>query len=303
MTALCLLPLMAFAAFGVDLASLVLAGQLPPEVRRRRRAGRHRVDAEPDQGRPDRVREPPREQHRRRRLRHRPLRGRRSTAGSTANSLLRVTVTDPAADPVLLAGPRQRRPSPHPHRRSRVQPPPPPRQPPQLLRRRHGPNLHPGRASDLWRGLAQPVQHSRRPAVATPGETAQAFRAESCDDSGGRGRVRRTRRTYSSGQSTGSACFYSASIGTLSNGSNAVPPPDYMTRRPDGNSPTSPNPCRVRLGGSGTGTVLGSWSGAPTRTAPGARATRAPGGPPRRTTPPSPRWRPLASRTPGTRPT
>ena len=37
---------------------LVLAGQLPPEVRRRRRPGRHRVDAEPHQGPPGRLRQP-----------------------------------------------------------------------------------------------------------------------------------------------------------------------------------------------------------------------------------------------------
>ena len=73
MTALCLLPLMAFAAFGVDLASLLLAGQLPPEVRRRRRPGRHRLDARPHQARPGRLRQPPQQRHRRRRLRHRPL--------------------------------------------------------------------------------------------------------------------------------------------------------------------------------------------------------------------------------------
>ena len=67
--------------------------------------------------------------------------------------------------------------------------------------------------------------------------------------------------TYSSTQSTGIGVLLLRLIGTLSNGSNAVPPPDYISAPPDGNSPASPNPCRVRQGGTGTGTVLGSWSG------------------------------------------
>ena len=50
MTALCLIPLMIFAAFGVDLASWYSRDQLPPEVRRRRRPRRHRLDARPRRG-------------------------------------------------------------------------------------------------------------------------------------------------------------------------------------------------------------------------------------------------------------
>ena len=139
---------------------VLLEGQLPPEVRRRRRAGRHRVDAEPHQGPPDRLRQPPQQQHRRRRLRHRPLqRHHRPRIDGDLSARHRHRSQ---RHQVLLPGLRQRRPSPHPRRRSRVQPPPPPRQPPQLLRRRHVPDEQPHPRRVLGRDrLAHRLQHDR----------------------------------------------------------------------------------------------------------------------------------------------
>ena len=141
MTALCLLPLMAFAAFGVDLASFysrasylqksadaaALAGTvwMPNLTKARQIACDSLLNNGIDGGdcgtgpfgvddRPGVHRDlPPRHRHR------------------------------PRRHPLLLPGLRQQQPSPHPHRRSRIQPPPPPRQPPQLLRRRHRPNTSP----------------------------------------------------------------------------------------------------------------------------------------------------------------
>ena len=114
--------------------------------------------------------------------------------------------------------------------------------------------------------------------------------------------MRRTRRAPTARPSRpGRACFYAAVLGTLSNGSNAVPPPDYMARPPDGNSPATPNPCRVRLGGSTNGHGPRILERGTYTNGAGVPATRARGGPPQRTARPSPRWRPRASRTPGTR--
>lgn len=62
---------------------------------------------------------------------------------------------------------------------------------------------------------------------------------------------------YSSGNGTGGACYFSAIRANSGSGSwSEVPPPDYSTRAPDGSG--SPNPCRVRQGGDGQ--VIGRWN-------------------------------------------
>ena len=96
MTALCLLPLMAFAAFGVDLASFYSrASYLQKSADAAALAGTVWMP-NLTKSRESRLRQPPQQRHRRRRLRHRDPSGWRSTQGATANSL-RVTITDPNA--------------------------------------------------------------------------------------------------------------------------------------------------------------------------------------------------------------
>ena len=81
---------------------LVLPQQLPPEVGRRRRPGRHRVDAQPHQVDQRRVRQPQGERHRRHRRAPADCAGAGGTfevtvdRGTTATAL-RVIVTDPNA--------------------------------------------------------------------------------------------------------------------------------------------------------------------------------------------------------------
>ena len=162
-TALLLIPLMIFAAFGVDLASWYsrisylqksadaasLAGTVwMPDLTKATTRG---------------VREPRAERHHRwPRLRHRPVRGHRRprehrhrAAGHRHR---------PRRHPLLLAGARQRRPGPHPLRRGRVQPPDPAGQPAELLRRRrhHEPRRRPRPPTRV--DLADPTTTTRPPA-------------------------------------------------------------------------------------------------------------------------------------------
>ena len=163
MTALCLIPLMIFAAFGVDLASwharvsflqksadaAALAGTvwMPDLVARDHR----------------RLRRASSERGRRHRHLPRLLRQRQFTVdigrGSTATSL-RVDVTDPNARRYFSQVFRDEQ-TLDPLRRGRVQPAAPPRQPPQLLRRRpQHRRQHDRRARHhLQRGLAHELHH------------------------------------------------------------------------------------------------------------------------------------------------
>lgn len=93
---------------------------------------------------------------------------------------------------------------------------------------------------------------SRPPAVAQNGETAQAF---GCNvgtlSEQGYGRWTDA-STYSSGGFSGSTrCLYTVSRSNSGSASSNVPPPDYSTRR------ANQTPCRIRT--NGTGTVLGKW--------------------------------------------
>ena len=210
----------------------------------------------------------------------------------------------PRRHPLLLPGLRQRRPGPHPLRRSRVQPPPPPRQPPQLLRRRQrteptsrpcprplawpGPTRTTTAAARRWRPLGRPP----RPIPAAVATTQVAA-----------GGWMRTRRAPTARPSRpGARASTPPSSARLSNGSNAVPPPDYMTAPPGRELAglAQPLPGSPGRHGDRHGARILERGHVHER-APVVRATRARGGPRRRTVRPSPRWGPRASRTPGTR--
>ena len=157
MTALLLLPMVTFAAFGVDLASWYARISHLQTLGRRRRAGRHRVDAQPDEGAAvatDTL------------ARNHIVDGVDDvtvtiTEGATPTSL-RVEVTDHTPTRFFSAlgvGDQALQPL----RGGRVLPAAPVGEPAELLRRRRDQDRHPGHDHD-HRGLAGAVQQHDPPA-------------------------------------------------------------------------------------------------------------------------------------------